>query len=62
MSKELDLYIYGNMIKAVKEAYDQAMETAGYVLVAKYGYLIKLYRDDSFEIIKKIQVENSNES
>lgn len=47
-------YISKLFAEATYAAHLRAMETMGYVIIARDGYLIKLYPDDIYETLKKL--------
>jgi hypothetical protein len=47
-------YVAELFATATHEAHIEAMKTMGYVVIARSGYIIKLYPDNSYDIIKKI--------
>lgn len=47
-------YISKIISDGTHEAYNQAMETMGHVVIARDGYVIKVFADGKEEIIQKI--------
>ncbi|MBT3383913.1 MAG: hypothetical protein HN778_21085 [Prolixibacteraceae bacterium] len=47
--------------KAIQEASEKAMETIGYIIVARDGWIVKEYQDGTIEQIEELETANGNQ-
>lgn len=50
-----------NSEKAIQKASEEAMETVGYVIVARDGWIVKEHKDGSIEQIEKLKTSIGNQ-
>ena len=47
--------------RAIQEASEKAMETIGYIIVARDGWIVKEYQDGTIERIKELETVDGNQ-
>ena len=47
--------------RAIQEASEKAMETIGYIIVARDGWIVKEYQDGTIERIEELETVDGNQ-